>query len=348
MEHAGPLIGMPFSLEGFAFFLEAIFLGIWLYGWERIGPRLHLASGILVAISGTASGVFVVAVNAWMNTPVGFTLVDGKLTDIHPMQVFASPAFPTQAIHMTLAAYTSIAILVAGIHAKSLLRTPDSRFHAVALHIALVLAVIAVPLQIVSGDFAGKQLAKHQPAKLAALEAHFETRADAPLSIGGIPRVASRDRVLALEIPYGLSVLAHGDPHAVVTGLDQFPEDEWPPVVITHIAFQIMVACGVAMLGLVGWVLLTWLRKRSFSRLLLRSCVLAAPLGMIALEAGWVVTEVGRQPWIVRGVLRTAEAVTPMPGLIVPFIAFTLLYLVLGIIVIVLLRAHVFKARELA
>ena len=337
MRHAGPIIGMPFSLEGFAFFLEAIFIGIYLYGWNRMTPRLHLWAGVVVAVCGALSGIFVVAVNAWMNAPTGFSFVNGELTDIHPLRVFASPAFPSQALHMTFAAYAAIGMLAAGIHAWSLLRTPGSRFHRAALGIALGMAVVAVPIQLVTGDLAGKHIARHQPLKLAAAERHFDTMAGAPIKAFGV-----------VEIPYGLSILAHNDPHAVVRGLRDFPESDWPPVTIVNVAFEVMVGCGSAMFGLVLWVVLLVVRKKKLetSRPLLWACVAAAPLGMIAIEAGWTVTEVGRQPWIIHGVMRTADAVTPMPGLAIPFVTFSVLYLVLGVVVVVLLRAHVFKAEE--
>lgn len=349
MEHAGPIIGMPFSLEGFAFFLEAIFIGIYLYGWNKMGPRLHLWTGVIVAFCGAMSGIFVVAVNAWMNAPTGFTLVDGELTDIHPMHVFLSPAFPSQASHMTFAAYSAIGVLAAGIHAFALLRTPGSRFHTLALKIALTMAVVAIPLQLFTGDLAGKHIARDQPVKLAAAEAHFYTEQGASLSIGGYADMDAKERKLALEIPYALSILATNDPHATVRGLEEFPESDWPPVNVVHFAFQIMVGCGSAMFALVLWVIAAKLLKKDVTtqRLFLKACVAASPLGMIAIEAGWTVTEVGRQPWIVHGFMRTADAVTPMPGLIVPFLTFTVLYLVLGVIVIALLRAHVFKAQEL-
>ncbi len=314
-----------------------------------MSPRLHLWAGIVVAFCGAMSGIFVVAVNAWMNAPVGFTLVDGELTDIHPMRVFSSPAFPSQAAHMTFAAYAAVSVLAAGIHAFALLRTPGSRFHELALRITLIMAAVAVPLQLLTGDLAGKHIARDQPVKLAAAEAHFHTTQGAPLSIGGYADMEARERKLAIEIPYGLSLLAASDPHATVRGLEEFPESDWPPVNIVHFAFQIMVACGSAMFALVVWFVVAKLRKKDVTRqrLFLKACVAAAPLGMIAIEAGWTVTEVGRQPWIVHGFMRTADAVTPMPGLIVPFLTFTVLYVVLGVIVIALLRAHVFQAREL-
>lgn len=346
MAHAGPLIGVPFGLEGFAFFTEAIFLGIYLYGRNRVSPWMHLFSGIAVALSGLLSGVFVVAVNAWMNTPVGFVIAGGKLTDIDPWAAFTAPAFATQAIHTALSAYSSIAFAVLGIHAWRLLRDPGHGLHRRAVNLALGLAIVATPLQIVSGDFAAKHLATHQPTKLAAAEGHFTTGAYAPLYLGGIPDVENQRMRYGLAIPGGLSFLAHGDVAATVQGLDATPRADWPPVVVTHIAFQVMVACGMAMLAVavLGAWLLARRRPLAQARTFLRIAVLATPLGLIAVEAGWTVTEVGRQPWVVRGFLRTADAVTPMPHLVVPFLAFTALYVLLGVIVIWMLRRHVFAA----
>ena len=285
------------------------------------------------------------AVNAWMHTPTGFTLgADGSITSVDPWAAFKASSFPTQAVHMALAAYASVSFAVLGIHAWRLRHDPQSRFHREAARIALTVAMIATPLQILSGDLSAKHLANEQPIKLAAMEAHFHTESGASLVIGGWPDVESQQLYGAIKVPYALSVLAHADPMAEVKGLEAFDRSEWPSVPVVHIAFQIMVGCGMAMLAVVGFAALWWVRKKdvlSVRRFLL-AAVLASPLGMIALEAGWVVTEVGRQPWIIRGVMRTADAVTPMPGLAVTFSVFSLLYLVLGIVVIVMLRAHVF------
>lgn len=351
MERAGPLIGMPFSLEGFAFFTEAIFLGIYLYGWDRVPPRAHLAAGVLVAVSGALSGVFVVIANAWMNTPTGFTLVDGRFTDIDPLAAMRNPAAFQQTLHMTLAAYAATGFAVAGIHAARLLRRPDARFHRHALVIALTIAIPAALLQPISGDISARNVARWQPAKFAAMEGHFTTAAGAPLVLGGWPDTERRETRWAIEIPNGLSLLAHRDPRAVVTGLDAFPPDEWPPVPIVHLAFQVMVALGSIMAAIALWSLVTLWRRRPLerSRGLLRALVLAAPAGFIAIEAGWTVTEVGRQPWIIYGIVRTADAVTPMPGLVVPFVLFTLLYVFLAVIVVALLRRQIVHAdRDLA
>ena len=347
MEYAGAIIGMPFSLEGFAFFTEAIFLGIYLYGWTRLTARAHWWAGVAVAVSGTVSGIFVVFANAWMNSPTGFTLVDGKPTDIDPIAAMLGPASFPQALHMTIAAFATTGIAVAGIHAWMLRRDRESTFHRAALKLALLVAVPASLLQLVSGDLSAKFVAKWQPAKLAAMEGHFVTQRSAPLRIGGIPDERTRETRYAIDVPGGLSFLAFGDFDAEVKGLDAFPESDWPPVAITHIAFQVMVGLGSLMAFASLWVIACWVRTRAgaASRALLGLLALLTPAGFIAVEAGWVVTEVGRQPWIVQGVMRTADALTPMPGLVVPFAAFTLLYVFLGVIVAWLLWAQILKTQ---
>jgi cytochrome bd ubiquinol oxidase subunit I len=346
MRFAGPIIGMPFSLEGFAFFTEAIFLGVYLYGWERISRRAHLAAGVLVAVSGALSGIFVVIANAWMNTPTGFDLVDGQLVNVDPLRAMANPSSLPQTIHMTLAAYASAGLGVAGIHAFLLLKDPSNAFHRRALVIALLVGGPAAVLQPLSGDFAARHVARHQPAKFAAMEALFETRAPAPLVIGGWPDMEARETRGAIEIPYALSLLAFRDPRAEVKGLDAVPRDEWPNVPLVHLAFQVMVALGTYMALVSLWAGWLWWRARDLAhhRWLMRALALAAPMGFLATEAGWVVTEVGRQPWVIYGVLKTADAVTPMPGLIVPFITFTLLYCFLGVIVSWLLYRQIIRS----
>ncbi len=334
MGYAGSIIGMPFSLEGFAFFTEAIFLGIYLYGWKRVPPRAHLFAGAMVAISGALSGIFVVIANAWMNAPTGFRLVDGKPVDIDPIAAMLNPAAFSQTLHMTLAAYAATGFAVAGIHAFMLRRDAHNRFHRAALAIALLVGGVSAILQPLSGDSLAKSVARTQPVKLAAFEGHYQTEQGAPIRIGGV------------EIPYLLSILAYGDPNAVVKGLNEFPATDRPPVAIVHLALQIMVASGVAMMLVALWAVWRYLRGRRNQKWLeskwfLRLLIIAAPLGFIAIETGWVVTEVGRQPWIINGVMRTSEAVTPMPGLIVPFLTFTALYIFLAAITVFLLLRQV-------
>jgi cytochrome d ubiquinol oxidase subunit I len=349
MRFAGPLIGMPFSLEGFAFFLEAIFLGVYLYGWERVGPRAHLAAGVVVAASGAASAVFVVLVNAWMNAPTGFTLdTSGHFASIDPIGAMQSPAAFQQALHMLLASYAATGLAVAGVHAWLLLRGARPAFHRRALTVALVVGAPAAVLQPLSGDLSARVVALTQPVKLAALEGQWATERGAPLRIGGWPDATREETRWALEIPYGLSLLAFHDPSAEVKGLRTVPPADRPPVAVVHLAFQAMVALGTAM-ALVslwaGWV--AWRRRDIVTqRGLLRALALIAPFGFVATEAGWIVTEVGRQPWVVQGLMRTSDAVTPMPGLVVPMALFTLLYLGLGAIVATLIASLVRETAE--
>ena len=346
MAFAGPIFGLPFALEGFAFFLEAIFLGIYLYGWDRVAPRLHLLAGAGVAVAGMISGVFVVIANGWMNTPTGFAIVAGRAVDIDPIAAMRNPAALSEALHMTIAAYLSVGLAVAAIHAFVLLREPASRFHRAALAITLPIAAVCAPLQLVSGDLSAKQVARDQPVKLAAMEGQFETERGAPLRIGGLPDPKAGVTRGAIELPGMLSWLGYGDTRAVVRGLNEVAPADRPPVVVVHLGFQIMVACGTLMIALAAAVAWTaWRRRKPWdSRWLLRAIVACGPLGFIALEAGWTVTEVGRQPWIVGGVMRTRDALTSMPGLAGTLTVVTLVYLGLGLAVIALLRWQVFES----
>lgn len=346
MELAGPLIGLPFSLEGFAFFTEAIFLGVYLYGWDRISPNAHLLAGVVVAISGAISGIFVVIANAWMNTPTGFRLVNGEITGIDPIKAMLNPAAFQQTLHMTLAAYSATGFAVAGIHALLLLREPMNAFHRRALAIAIMVGAPAALLQPLSGDVSARNVARYQPAKLAAMEALFQTQRSAPLLIGGWPDLENRRVKFGLEIPGGLSFLAFHDFTAEVKGLDQVPEKDWPNVPLVHLGFQVMVALGSAMALVAVWSIVTMLRRQEVAShpWLLRAIALCAPLGFIAIEAGWTVTEVGRQPWIVSGVLRTSEAVTPMPGLMYTFLCFSALYVLLGLVVGWMLYSQIIRS----
>ncbi len=331
---------MPFSLEGFAFFTEAIFIGVYLYGWSRLPPLLHWISGLIVAVSGIFSGIFVVTANAWMNAPAGFKLVDGKYTDIDPIAAMLNPASFHEVLHMTLAAFVATGFAVAAVHAFFLLRDRNNLFHRQALGIALAVGCFSIPLQVLSGDQSARAVGRLQPAKLAAMEAHYRTQTGAALLIGGIPNDEMRTTDYAISIPHGLSLLLARDPGARVVGLEEFPRSDWPSVRIVHWSFDVMVGAGMAMLAVAlwsGW--LCWKRRTlADQRWLLRAVVAAGPLGFVAIEAGWVVTEVGRQPWIIYGLMRTKDAVTPMPGIAVPFVAFTVLYIFLACIVCFLLR----------
>ncbi len=345
MHFAGAIIGMPFSLEGFAFFLEAIFLGIYLYGWNKVSPRAHLLSGVFVMLSGTASGVFVVCANGWMNTPQGFELdAAGKVIAIDPVVAMLNPAAFPEALHMTIAAFQAVGFAVAGIHALALLKAPSSALHKRALAIAIGVGGVAALIQPLSGHQSAVHVAKHQPVKMAAMEAHWDTHKGVGVVIGGWPDEDAERTDFKLEIPYLMSLLAFGDPDAEIRGLKDFPRENRPPVAVTHIAFQIMVGCGSAMAGFAALFLLLWWRRKALPTdpLVLKIIAAMAPLGIIAVQAGWTVTEVGRQPWVIHGILRTADAVTPMPHLQIPFLAFTALYGVLGFVAFALLKRHVF------
>ena len=347
MEVAGPLIGPAFALEGYAFFVEAIFLGLYLYGWDRLSPRAHWWCGVAVAVSGVASGVLVLSANAWMQDPVGYQPgVGGAPAAVDPLAALFNPAWPMMALHSTFATYQSVGFAAAGVYGWAILRKGHphrEHYHRLGLATAMTLAVVSAILQPISGDLLAKRAHRRQPAKLAAMEGHFTTERCAPLRVAGLPDPEARVTRHAIEVPCGLSLLATMDPSAEIVGLDRFPEDQWPNVVVTHLAFQVMVGCGVLMLGAAGWyVLERWRRRRTpgapHSRALLIALVACAPLGFIALEAGWVVTEAGRQPWVIYGFLRTADAVTPVAGVTGSLVVFTLLYAVLLVILVAFLR----------
>jgi cytochrome bd ubiquinol oxidase subunit I len=338
MEHSGALIGLPFSLEGFAFFTEAIFLGIYLYGWDKVRAPLHVAAGLIVAVSGNASAVFVTLVNAWMNAPVGFRVQDGEFVDIDPLAAMASPFVFHEVVHAMLAAWMATAMAVGAIHALALLRQPASAFHRKAFALALCVTIPCALAQPLIGHEAGQAVARHQPAKLAAMEGLRHTTRGAPVQLGPI------------EIPGLLSFLAKGDFDATVQGLEDFPADELPPTRIVRPAYLLMISLGMLSAGYAALVAFLWLRRRRLpdARWLLRATVALGPAGYIALEAGWTVTEVGRQPWVIYGVMRTADSVTPVPHLWVPFVTFMLVYVVLGLVVLEVLRRQVRSTTEVA
>lgn len=342
MKHAGPIFGMPFSLEGTAFFIEAIALGFFLYGWDRFNVWFHWFTGVVVGISGLASGILVVSANAWMNSPSGFDYVDGQYLNIDPIKAMFNDAWLSQSLHMTLAAFAATGFAVAGVHAIMILQKKNILFHSKAFKIAAIFATVAAILQPISGDFSAKDVARRQPAKLAAMEAHFHTQESAPLIVGGIPDMENKKVQFAFELPGMLSFLAHGDFKSEVTGLDRIPDDEEPPVPIVHYAFQIMVGCGVIMMLIAIVFFISMLKHNWFySAWLNKLFVIALPLGFIAVEAGWTVTEVGRQPWIIYGIMKTSDAVTPMPGIVWSFYLFTSVYILLSVAVVFLLHRQI-------
>jgi cytochrome d ubiquinol oxidase subunit I len=338
MGRFGSVIGLPFAIEGIAFFIEAIFIGIYLYAWDRLSPRAHIVAGIPIVVGGTASAFFVVSANAWMQEPRGFDLVGGRVTNPNPWAAMLNPATPPQTTHMILAAFMVTGFLVAGIYAVALLRGRRDRYHRLGFILPFVVAAAITPVQIFVGDWAARFVADHQPMKLAAMEGIFETTRGAPLHIGGIV-IDGRLRY-AVEIPNGLSLLAHWNPNAVIKGLNSVPPDQRPPVNVVHIAFDAMVFCGFALLGLGLWFAIAWIRRKEIpsSRWFLRICGAAGVLAVVALEAGWTVTEVGRQPWIVYGVLRTKDAVSTAPGLRYGLYALVFVYAALTFATVYVLR----------
>jgi cytochrome d ubiquinol oxidase subunit I len=349
MKEAGPIFGMPFSLEGTAFFIEAIALGFYLYGWDKFNRWFHWFTGVVVGVSGILSGILVVAANSWMNSPSGFTYKDGKYTNIDPIKAMFNDAWFSQALHMTIAAFAATGFAVAGIHALMILRKKNVSFHSIAFKIAAVFGIAAAVLQPLSGDISAKFVAKSQPAKLAAMEAHFTTGTNVPLIIGGMPDVKNKKVDYAVKLPGMLSLMIHGNTNAQVTGLDKIPVKDQPPVAVTHFAFQIMVALGMLMMAVGVLYLIAafkkkdWLNKPWF----LKVFIAATPVGFIAVEAGWTVTEVGRQPWIINGIMRTADAVTPMPGIAYSFYLFTAVYFTLAIAVVFLLQRQIKMVPEI-
>jgi cytochrome d ubiquinol oxidase subunit I len=319
MERFGAVIGVPFAIEGIAFFIEAIFIGIYLYGADRLPDRVRLMTLVPVAISGAASAFIVVTVNAWMNAPAGFDvehyLATGVVQDIDPWAAIWNPATPVQTVHMLLAAYMVTGFALASFYAVQLLRGRRDAYHRRAFIASFTLGAVMTLPQLVVGDWAARFVAATQPAKFAALEATFTTQRRAPLHIGGIP--VGEEVRYSVEIPGALSFLAHHDFDAEVIGLDQFAPEDRPPVPVVHVAFQVMVFAGSFAALLVAWFTWSWWRTRRMpaSRLFLVGAVAAGPLMALALEAGWIVTEVGRQPWIVQGVMRVPEAVTNATGL---------------------------------
>jgi cytochrome d ubiquinol oxidase subunit I len=297
---------------------------------------------LLVGISGLASGILVVSANGWMNSPTGFELIDGVFTNIDPIAALLNPAWFFQAVHMCLAAFTATGFAVAGIHAFHIIKGNRVAAHTHAFKIAIIFGAIAALVQPISGDLSAKDIAQRQPAKLAAMEAHYETATSVPLFIGGLVDEENQKVDYKIEIPGALSFLAFGDFNAEVKGLNDFPPNEIPPVAITHYAFQVMVGLGgVLILVALIYFLSFRFKKWQSSKLFWWLFVLATPMGFIALEAGWTVTEVGRQPWIIYKIMKTAEAVTPMPGIQFSAILYLLIYFFLALAIIWLMRRQI-------
>ena len=312
----GAVFGLGFALEGFSFFIEAIFIGIYVYGWNRLSPRAHFACGIPIVLAGLTGSLFVLAVNAWMNDPGGFELRDGVVTDIDPIAaLFGNSHLAYELVHMYLAGFIVTGFLVAAAYAVGRLRGRWGRYERIALTIPLTVAALAAPAQVVVGDWAAREVAKSQPTKLAAIEGVGRTERGVPLHLGGWYQDGEVKG--GIPIPKGLSLLAFHDPEAEVEGLDAVPEADRPPVNVVRISFQLMVSIGTFLAVLSAWYLFIRVRKKRLpsGTWFYRLVVLAGPASVVALISGWVTTEVGRQPWVVYKVMRTTEAVTAADGI---------------------------------
>jgi cytochrome bd ubiquinol oxidase subunit I len=335
----GDVFGLGFAIEGISFFVEAIFIGIYVYGWNRLSPRTHLLTGLPIVLSGFTGSLMVIAVNGWMNHPGGFRLVNGRAVDVHPFAaLFENGYFWHELIHMYIAGYIVAGFVTASVYAWALLRGRNTRYNRTALVVPLTVAALAAPIQVIVGDWVARDIAETQPVKLAALEGLGRTRTAAPEHLLGW--YDGREVKYGIAIPRLLSLLAFHDPNATVKGLETVPPDERPPVNVVRFAFQTMVGIGsgLALLGLVSGVAWFRLRRLPRSRWFYWAVVGAGPLSVVALLAGWITTEVGRQPWVVYRVMRTEEAVTGASGIPVGYATLTLVYACLAVAVAWLLR----------
>ena len=344
INYTGQIIGPLFAFEGFAFFLEAIFFAIYLYGWNRLKPFQHWLCSFPIVIGGAASTWFIVTTNSWMNTPTGFIFTNGKLTGIDTVSAIFNPRTPYETVHMLLACYVACGFGVAALYAFSMLRGKRDTYRRYGLLLGLAMALIATPLQIVSGDFNARYLSSKQPAKLAAMEGVFNTATNVPLHIGGFPiyntQTGKGTYYYSIDIPDGLSLLVGYNPNTKIIGLNDFAPENRPNPLPVHLSFDGMVGSGFFILGIAAlfWFLY-FLRKRRIPefRLMLLGVILAGPLAFLSVELGWMVTEEGRQPWVIYGLLRTSQAVTTAPFLNYSFLAFSVIYIVLATTMIVLL-----------
>jgi cytochrome d ubiquinol oxidase subunit I len=348
MEGFGDAFGIPFTIEGLFFFTEAIFLAIYIYGWRRLSGWAHFWSGVPMVVTGIGGAFAVVTANSWMNQPQGFTLDGaGKVVETEPLKVLFNPAWGYEVPHMILAAYMVAGFLVASVYAAGMLRGRRDRLHRLGLLIPLTIALIATPIQIFVGDTAARAVADHQPAKFAGMECLEKTGTDQTEYIGGI---CTSDGVKgAIGIPGLDSFLVGFSTDTEVTGLDSIPAQNRPPAnTLLHLSFDAMVGIGTALLALGAWLGFVWWRRRDLPRTpwFLRAVAVSGAAAILALWCGWIVTEVGRQPWIVQGFMRTSEAVTEAKGIWFAFAAVLLLYAALGTIAILVLRSMSRRWRE--
>ena len=317
MSQWGAVFGVAFAIEGIGFFTEAVFIAIYLYSWDRFPSRTHIWFAVPIAISGVIAALFVMTVNAWLNEPTGFTLdANGNPTNIDPWKaIFGNGTTRYEFVHMLLAAFIVTGFLMAMVYAFKMLKGERHRYHRLAFLVSFTFGCVFVPIQLISGDAIARHVVTTQPSKFAALEADTTTEANAPENIGGI--VVDGQLKWAIQIPSLGSFLAYRDPNAVVTGLDQIPADEQPPVNVVHLSFDAMVGIGTALAGLAAWFAWVWWRRGRLprTRWFYRAAVAAGPGAVLALWFGWIVTEVGRQPWMVYGIMRTKDAASTANGL---------------------------------
>ncbi len=341
MSAFGDVFGLAFGLEGFSFFIEAIFISIYVYSWEKLSPKKHILTGIPVIAAGITGSMMVIAVNAWMNNPSGFSIDQaGQVTDVKPFEaLFANGHLWPQLTHMYIAAYIVVGFLIAGIYAFAWLKGRRGAYFRTALVVPLAVACLAAPAQLLIGDWAARTVADDQPIKLASFEGLDKTTEGAPETILGWYEPDGTIEY-GIQIPKLLSLLAYHDPDATVQGLDTVPEDDLPPINVVRVAFQTMVGIGTGLAVLAAWFLWTWFRRRRLPRTkwFYRAVVLAGPAAVVALIAGWVTTEVGRQPWVVYGVMRTEQAVSGADGIVFGFGTLIAVYAVLVATVFWVLR----------
>ncbi len=350
MDFSGGIIGLPFLIDGFAFFIEAIFLGLYIYGWDRLSPVAHWLCAFPILVSSAVSAFVIITVNSWMNQPDGFDVINGVVTNIDPIDAMFNAAVPYEVSHGALASYAATGFAVAGVFAIAMLRGDRSEYVKKALLLGLVVAAVFAPLQVVTGHLSTRFVAHNEPEKFAAMEGQFETEEGAPLRIGGFPDRGDKTTRFAIEIPNLGSFLAFEDFDAEIRGLNSFPQDEIPDVRLVHYSFQVMIAIGFFMLFVVAWFFgLAWWRKRiDPGRLQLLAIAATLPLGFVAVNVGWFVTEFGRQPWIIYQVMRTSEGATMREGIGFVLLAFILVYIALTAALALLLLRERRRPLELA
>jgi cytochrome bd ubiquinol oxidase subunit I len=348
MDRFGDAFGIAFAIEGIFFFLEAIFIAIYIYGWDRLSPRAHMLSAIPIVISGVGGAFSVIAANSWMNQPQGFDLDSaGNVTHVRPFEVLFNPATGYEFFHMFLAAYMVTGFLVASVYAVGMLRGRRDRYHRLGFVIPFTVAAIATPIQLFVGDTAARAIADDQPAKFAGMECIYKSGDDQTEYISGI--CTDGEVKGGIGIPGLDSLLVGFSTSTYVKGLDQIPADDRPPAnTLLHNAFDTMVGIGTGLFLLAVWFAISWWRRRDFpqTKWFLRICAVAGAGAILALESGWIVTEVGRQPWIVNGFMRTSDAVTPAKGIWWIYGLTMALYIALAVIAITVLRGLSRRWRE--